>query len=139
MSIKQTDRLPLSPELPENLDDWTLKVSHEPTLNDLVHDIHKVLMKDESTNKQYRTLLRATHDSEAVEGCCTADNLMCAQMIRDRAILENTPVKEHNLWSIHIALNVVTARYNMSRKQRRNQLGGKQVSENGTVVDDNRE
>lgn len=121
---------PLSPELPENLDDWTLKVSHEPTLNDLVHDIHKALMKDESTNKQYRELLRATLDSEAVEGSCSADNFMAAQMIRERAKIDGSPVQGKKLDSITKALGVVLRRYEASRKQRRDKLDGQIVSSN---------
>ena len=120
----------LSPELPENLDDWTLKVSHEPTLNDLVHDLHKALMKDETTNKQYRDLLRATLDSEAIEGSCSADNFMAAQMIRDRAKLEGSPVQHKKLDSITKALGVVLRRYEASRKQRRDKLDGEIVADN---------
>ena len=84
-------------------------------------------------NDEYRSYLRAVHDSQAVEGSLAADNLMAAQMIRAKAkTIDGNEVGKENLATINKALNVVLRRYHVSRKERRNLVGGEQVpGENG--------
>jgi hypothetical protein len=113
-----------APPLPADIDDWTRHIKAERTLNDMVEDIHRVLVEDE----QYRRLLRATYDAHAVEGSLSMDNALVAMMIRDKAKeLNSKEVAEEKLAVINLALGVVLRRYKASRKQRRNTVGGEQV------------
>jgi hypothetical protein len=115
-----------APPLPEDITDWVRYIKAERTLNDLVEDIHRVLVNE---SVEYRALLRATWDSHAVEGSCSMDNAVAVQMIRDKAKeLGNYPeVAAEKLATINSALGVVLRRYKASRKQRRNMVGGQIV------------
>lgn len=120
--------LKVAPPLPADIDDWTRHVKAERTLNDLVEDIHRLLVEDE----QYRKLLRATYDAHAVEGSLSMDNALVAMMIRDKAKeIGSTEVAEEKLAIINLALGVVLRRYKASRKQRRNMVAGEEVPNNG--------
>lgn len=117
-----------APPLPANIDDWQRAIKAERTLNDLVEDIHRVLVEDD----KYRALLRATYDAHAVEGSLSCDNTLAAMMIRDKAKEMNSEIAGEKLAIINMALGVVLRRYKASRKQRRNMVGGEEVpSDNG--------
>ncbi len=121
-----------APPLPDNIEDWTRHIKAERTLNDLVEDIHRVLVDDEKVGDQYRALLRATYDAHAVEGSLSMDNALVAQMIRQRAVDTGSEIAKEKLAIINLALGVVLRRYHASRKQRRMTVGGQEVhNENG--------
>ncbi len=125
------------PPLPANIDDWTRHIKAERTLNDLVEDIHRLLVE----NERYRSLLRATYDAHAVEGSLSMDNALVAMMIREKAREIGSEIaapkpghpQGEPLAVINLALGVVLRRYKMSRKQRRNMVEGEIVppEENG--------
>lgn len=116
-----------APPLPAKIEDWERQLKAERTLNDLVEDIHRILVNESA---DYRAYLRATYDAHAVEGSLAADNVLAAMMIRDKAKkMENYPdVAGEKLAIINLALGVVLRRYHASRKQRRNMIGGEEVS-----------
>jgi len=119
--------VPEKARLPRVSDGWVEKLKYKPTLNDLVQDVHSTLMD----NEEYLRLLEATEDPQAVEGSLSADNHMAAQMIRQKAIELNSPVKDRNIASISHALNIVMRRYNLSRSERKRMLAGVSVPGNG--------
>lgn len=102
------------------------------TLNDAVEEIHLSLFSDE----KYHAYHDAVYDEQAVEGSLSADNLMAAQLIRTYAMSKGrTEVAKEKLATISKALGVVLKRYDLSRRDRRNMLGGQIVPEgngNGT-------
>ena len=116
--------------LPENIKDCERFVETERTLNDLVEDIHRILVNEDP---KYRAYLRATYDAHAVEGSLAADNVLAAMIIRERAKeIGSAEVAGEKLALINLALGVVLRRYHASRKQRRYTVGGEQVPpENG--------
>ena len=84
-------------------------------LNDQVDNIHRTLIEDEN----YRSYLEAISNEQAVEGSLAADNIMAAQMIRDRAKkIGSSEVGNEKLAAIIKALGVVLRRYGASRKER---------------------
>jgi hypothetical protein len=119
-----------APPLPDNIEKWTRHTKVERTLNDLIEDIHRVLVNEDP---QYRAYLRAVYDAHAVEGSLAADNILAAMIIRNRAKeIGVTEVANEKLAIINLALGVVLRRYHASRKQRRNMIDGQEVpSENG--------
>ena len=118
-----------APPLPEKIEDWSRQIKSERTLNDLVEDIHRVLVNE---NAEYRAYLRAVYDQHAVEGSLSADNVFACMLIRKKAKeIGSTEVAEEKVGVINFALNVVLRRYKMSRRQRRNMLGGQIVPQNG--------
>jgi len=131
--MAQKPALQPAPPLPDNIDDWTRHIKAERTLNDLVEDIHRVLVDDPKVGERYRQLLRATYDAHAVEGSLSMDNALVSMMIRDKAKdIGSTEVAEEKLAIINLALGVVLRRYKASRKQRRNMIAGEEVaSDNG--------
>jgi hypothetical protein len=126
-----------APPLPADIDEWQRAIKAERTLNDLVEDVHRVLVGDETPSEdaegrtrgeRYLALLRATYDAHAVEGSLAADNTLAAMMIREKAEeLGNVEVKKEKLAIINMALGVVLRRYKSSRKQRRNMVHGEEV------------
>lgn len=115
---------PLPPQLPDNIDGWTRKLKAERTLNDQVEDVHRILVDDES----YLKLLYAVYDEQAVEGSLSADNIMAAEMIRDKAKkMGAEELAGEKLATISKALGVVLRRYGSSRKERRHTVGGQTV------------
>lgn len=115
----------VAPPLPASIEDWVRTLKSERTLNDLVEDIHRILVNE---NDEYRELLRATYDAHAVEGSLAADNVLASIMIRDKAKEMGSEVATQKLAIINLALGVVLRRYNASRKQRRNTVGGQEVA-----------
>jgi hypothetical protein len=114
-----------APELPANIDDWERQIKAERTLNDLVEDLHRMLVNEDP---KYREYLRATYDAHAVEGSLAADNVLAAMIIRDKAKqLNSAEVAGEKLAIINLALGVVLRRYHKSRKQRRNMVAGEIV------------
>ena len=120
---------PLAPPLPDSIDDWVRQIKAERTINDLVEDIHRVLVNDSA---EYRGFLRATYDSHAVTGSLSFDNCKACELIQAKAVdLGVTDVAEEKLAVINMALGVVLRRYKASRKQRRNMIGGQEVNDGG--------
>ena len=119
MTIEKTHQF--SP-VPTRLEDWLLKVKEKRSLNDLVHDIHKLLLVDEALNEQYRAYLDAIWPEQTVEGSFKTDDTMAAIMIRERARIEDTPVQKEKISSIEKSLRVVLKRYHMGREFRRDTL-----------------
>ena len=114
-----------APELPEKIEDWQRQIKVERTLNDLVEDIHRILVNE---SKEYRAYLRAVYDQHAVEGSLAADNVFACMLIRKKAKeIGSTEVGDEKVGIINLALGVVLRRYHASRKQRRNMLGGEVV------------
>jgi hypothetical protein len=93
------------------------------TLNDMVEELHLGLFEDE----KYRGYLWATYDEQAKEGSLSADNVMAAMMLRERAKKMDSPVALEKLATISKALGVVLKRYGETRKERRNTVGGEYV------------
>ena len=118
----------VAPPLPADIDDWVRAIKSERSLNDLVEDVHRVLVNE---SEQYREYLRATYDAHAVEGSLSADNTLAAQMLRERAktMSEYEEVAKQKLAIINSCLNVVMRRYKASRKQRRKTVGGREVND----------
>jgi len=119
--------LPLreAPPLPERIEEWERHSKAERTLNDLVEDIHRMLVNEDA---KYRSYLRAVYDAHAVEGSLAADNVLAAMIIRQKAKdIGSTEVENEKLAVINLALGVVLRRYHSSRKQRRNMVGGEEV------------
>lgn len=126
--MNQKPEFSKAPPVPDKISDWVRKIKAERTLNDMVEDLHRGLV-DESP--QYRDLLRATYDIHAVTGSLSFDNCLAAQMIQKKAKDNNTvDVANEKLAVINLALGVVLRRYHMSRKQRRNTVGGEEVKDN---------
>lgn len=119
-------RAPFTHPVPAAPDDWVRRIKFKLTLNDQVESIHKMLLED----NEYLTFLSATDDSQAVEGSMSTDNVEAARRIREKAADIRSPVAQHKLHSIVIALNVVLKRYGVSRKERKNMVGG-EIVENG--------
>jgi len=129
MSRNSNVSLREAPPLPEKIEDWERHIKAERTLNDLVEDIHRILVNEDP---KYRSYLRATYDAHAIEGSLAADNVLAAMIIREKAKeIGSNEVAEEKLAIINLALGVVLRRYNASRKQRRNTVGGQQVPSEG--------
>ena len=118
--------------LPARIDEWERKIKNERTLNDHVEDVHIALYDD---SPDYRRLLEAVWDSDAVEGSLAIDNTMAAMMIRDKAKdMPGNPVGAKKLDTIVKSLTVVLRRYHNSRKERRHTIEGTILpNENGTT------
>ena len=119
-----------APALPEKIEDWVRHIKAERTLNDLVEDIHRILVNE---SPEYRAYLRATWDAHAVTGSLSFDNCKACEMIQTKAVeIGSTEVAEEKLAVVNMSLGVVLRRYDASRKQRRDTVGGERVpSENG--------
>ena len=121
-----------APALPENIEDWKRFVETERTLNDLVEDIHRILVNE---NPEYRAYLRAVYDQHAITGSLSFDNCKACEILQAKAVeIGSTEVANEKLAIINLALGVVLRRYHKSRKQRRNTVGGERVpseAENG--------
>jgi hypothetical protein len=125
MASRSNVPLRQAPPLPEKIEDWQRFIKAERTLNDLVEDLHRVLVDE---NAKYREYLRAVYDAHAVEGSLAADNVLAAMILRDKAKeVGSTEVAIEKLAIINAALGVVLRRYHASRKQRRNMLKGEVI------------
>jgi hypothetical protein len=98
-------------------------IDSEPELNDLVDEILQSLWD----NTDFRRLLYATYDEQAVEGSLSTDNVEAARMIREKAAEIGSNVQKEKLHTIVKSLNVVLRRYNKSRKARRQTVHGETV------------
>jgi hypothetical protein len=119
----------MPPPLPEKIEEWQRFLKQERTLNDLVEDIHRILVADEEDGPAYRALLRAVYDEQAKEGSLSADNIFAAIMIRDKAKALDAvhELADQKAATISKALNIVMRRYHSSRKERRYMLEGEVV------------
>jgi len=116
--------------LPATVEDMLSRREHAAnrTLNDYVDDIHKTLWGQNSP--EYRALLDAVDDADAVEGSLAIDNAKAAELIRAHARkMDMGYVAGKKLASIVRSLNVVLRRYKMTRKERAIRLGGKEYAE----------
>jgi hypothetical protein len=112
-----------TPKPSEAFTETTLKKTR--TLNDLVEDIHRILVNE---SEKYRAYLSAVYDIHAVEGSLAHDNAFACALIRDKAKeIGSTEVASEKTGVINLALGVVLRRYHASRKQRRNMLARKIV------------
>ena len=115
---------PAAPPLPAAIEEWHRKLKAERTLNDQVEDIHRMLVEDED----YIAFLKAIYDEQAVEGSLSADNIMAAEMVRERAKkIDGSEVAKEKLATISKSLGVVLRRYGSSRKERRQTVHGEMV------------
>jgi hypothetical protein len=120
--------------LPAKINQWERFIKQERTLNDMVEEIHRLLV-DES--EDYRNYLEAVYDEDAVEGSLAADNTMAAMMIREKAQTQGSEVAHKKLATISKALNIVMRRYHADRKRRRNTVGGEFVPPDSQNTPDN--
>jgi len=125
--------------LPARLEDWKRNIKIDRTLNDYVEDVHCALLTSDDEGERYRALLDAVYDEDAVEGSLSVDNTLAAQMIRNHAADQNSKhmLAGKKIATISKSLGVVLRRYNASRAERRNTLGGVVVPGNGGVSGNN--
>jgi hypothetical protein len=117
--------------VPARIEDWERKLKTGRTLNDLVEDIHRILVNE---SLRYRTLLDAVYDEDAVEGSLSADNILAAGEIREKAkTMTGNEVAGKKLATIAKALNIVLRRYKQSRKERRNMVGGEIIPSDDNI------
>jgi hypothetical protein len=112
--------------MPSTTEKWLedRKLKSEPTLNDLVEQLHWKLV----SNEKYRSFLEAVWDEDAVEGSLSADNHKAAEMLREFARKDDSNIiGTKKLATIVKALNVVLRRYHKSRKERRHMVAGEIV------------
>lgn len=115
---------PAAPPLPAAIEEWHRKLKAERTLNDQIEDVHRMLVEDED----YIAYLKPIYDEQAVEGSLAADNIMAAEMIRERAKkIDGSEVAKEKLATISKSLGVVLRRYGASRKERRQMVHGEMV------------
>ena len=115
------------PPLPVNIDYWVRRAKLHRTLNDQVEELHLAIMRSGEDIEGYVALLQAVHDAHAVEGSCSADNLLAAMRIREAATAAKSPVSKEKLAVISHSLNIVMKRWGVSRKQRCNSVAGQSV------------
>jgi hypothetical protein len=98
-----------------------------PNLNDKVETLYLALYPD----PVFQRLLDAVHSEDAQEGSLYADDIMAAEMLRDYAVGEGKDpyVAGKKLATIARALNIVQARYNLTRKMRAKSVGGSEIQE----------
>lgn len=109
--------------VPRKMADWVRKTEFHRTINDLVEEIHLVLVM--SSDDTYRKFLDAVYDEQAIEGSLAADNIEAARLIRDEAKKRNViRIADSKLATIVKALNIALRRYGESRNERRNRIGG---------------
>jgi hypothetical protein len=125
--------------LPARLEDWKRNIKIDRTLNDYVEDVHRALLVNDEDGERYRSLLDAVYDEDAVEGSLSIDNALAAQMIRTYAMDQNTKhfLANKKIATISKSLNVVMRRYNASRSERRNMVGGVVVPGNASIPGNN--
>lgn len=118
------------PPLPADINEWERAIKAERTLNDLVEDIHRILVNE---SDDYRAYLRAVADAHAITGSLSFDNCKACELIQSKAkAIGSDEVAQEKLAIINLSLGVVLRRYRASRKQRRNMLRGEVVpTENG--------
>ena len=95
-------------------------------LNDMVEELHTKCFEEE----RYRNYLDGVWDEQCVEGSLAADNFKAAEIIRERATKEKSPVAREKLATIVKSLGIVLKRYGISRRERRNTVDGQIVPGN---------
>jgi hypothetical protein len=112
-------------DVPANFNDWQRTLKSDPQLNDQV----EALMPEMVKQQLFRTYINGTTDDDCVEGSMAIDNAKAAEMIRDYVRKQDVshPLATKKLSVLSKALNVVMKRYNYSRKQRRQMVGGQMV------------
>lgn len=105
----------LAKRLPVSTSDLHRKNLTHRTINDEVESLFLPLYEE---NADFRELLEAVYDSEAVEGSLRADDYDAATMLRASAPA-GSRVSQSNKETLRRALNVVLRRYNISRNERR--------------------
>ena len=122
--MNNNHNLPKTP-LPSSVVDMQARrlMPFKRLLNDMVEELHTKCFELE----KYRTYLDGVWDEQCVEGSLAADNFKAAEMIRDRAIKDNSPVKSEKLATIVKSLGIVLKRYGISRKERRQTVDGQIV------------
>jgi hypothetical protein len=126
------------PPLPAKIEDWTRFMKIERTLNDLVEDAHRILID----KKEYRVLLEAVWDEDAVEGSLSFDNCKAAELIRNWAKTQSGhELAGKKLATISKSLSIVLRRYHSSRNERRHMVDGAIVTpaqpQDRRISDDN--
>jgi hypothetical protein len=101
--------------LPVHSADLNRKNLTHRTINDEVESLFLPLYEE---NADFRELLEAVYDSEAVEGSLRADDYDAATLLRTSAPA-GSRVSQANKETLRRALNVVLRRYNISRNERR--------------------
>ena len=120
----EKNRLPTKP-LPGSVVELQSRrlVPFKRLLNDMVDELHVKLYE----NEKYRTYLDGVWDEQCVEGSLAADNFKAAEMLRDRAVKDGSPVSREKLATIVKSLGIVFKRYGISRKERRQTVDGQVV------------
>ena len=118
------DHLPGTP-LPSSVVEMQARriVPLKRLLNDMVEELHTKCYETE----KYRIYLDGVWDEQCVEGSLAADNFKAAEMIRERAIKDGSPVKNEKLATIVKSLGIVLKKYGLSRKERRQTVDGEIV------------
>jgi len=89
-------------------------------LNDQVEAVHRILVNDV---EQYRALLRAVFDEQAIEGSLVMDDALAVIMIREKALkIGYSELATEKLATIRRSLRVVLRRYGASREERRKRI-----------------
>lgn len=124
--MTDTGDIRLRPEaLPPTISLWQRAIKDGLTLNDHVEAVHIALY---DTSEEYRAFLEAVYDDDAVEGSLAVDTMKAAELLRDHAITMNNMVGRKKVATVIKALNVVLRRYNKSRRERRDTVGGMMIS-----------
>lgn len=94
------------------------------TLNDYVEECHIAIWED----PDYLLAIEAVYDEDAIEGSLSADDYIAAGLIRKYAKDKNIVfVRDKKLATILKALKNVWKRYGITRKERKNTIGGEAV------------
>jgi len=112
------------------------RTASNKTLNDYVEELHIIAWEQD----EYRNLLEAVYDEDAIEGSLAVDNVKAAEYLRTLARREegrSPMVAGKKLATIVKALNVVLRRYHMSRYERAQTIGGQMMGENRPRGQDN--
>lgn len=101
------------------------KLKSKRTLNDQVEDVVVSLV----SNERFNALIAAVYDEQAVEGSLSADNIMAAILIRDKAgKMGYDELGKEKLATISKCLGVVLRRYGLSRRERRDTVSGQMIT-----------
>jgi hypothetical protein len=115
--MSSIEALRVPPPLPETrqnlLEQYTLK--RRRSINDLVEEVFVKLWEEED----FQSYLNAIYDSASQEGSMEDDDIMAAQMIRERAIADkHVEVAQSKLHTIKLAMRVCQRRFQVGRYER---------------------